>query len=264
MAWHGRCRTSRGAGRRSVIQKLEGERLMTADQLEIVAIERVEVGPHPARTAGQQDVVEHLLTLGLATGLTTSDQGHQFAGLLPVFEERRDQPPDALEGPDLALDQAHGPVVQSSRVEFLDDNAGQVGLKDKGQELSLEPGRAGGGLQGVEIHVCIEQDRHAGLPIDVDESAAAVTDESAEGPLDLAVRHGVFEGPGDGLGVGGGPERPPGLLEERVVQQDTGAALCGHARLRGKVYYAATSSVISRIVGDVRGGLLMALERVAE
>src|SRR6266581_3873635 len=144
MAWHGRCRTSRGAGRRSVIQKLEGERLITADQLEIVAIERVQVGPHPARTEGQQDVVEHLLNLALATGLTTGDQGHQFAGLLPVFEERRDQPPDALEGPDLALDQTHGPVVQSSRVEFLDDDAGQVGLKDKGQELSLEPGRAGG------------------------------------------------------------------------------------------------------------------------
>jgi len=110
-----------------LIQKLEGERLITADQLEIVAIERVEVCPHPARTEGQQDVVEHLLNLGLATGLTTGDQGHQFAGLFPVFEERRDQPPDALEGPDLAPDQTHGPVVQSSRVEFLDDDAGQVG-----------------------------------------------------------------------------------------------------------------------------------------
>ena len=38
--------------------------------------------------------------------------------------------------------------------------------------------------------------------IDVDESAATMADEGAEGPRDLPVRHGIFEGPCDGLGVG--------------------------------------------------------------
>ncbi len=100
--------------------------------------------------------------------------------------------------------------------------------------------------QGCVSHIGIEQDRHAELPRDVDESAATVTDEGAEGPLDLAARHGVFQGRVMASVLEDARSALRAFLRSASFNRTLVRRFVAMLASTGGGYYAVTLSVISR------------------
>jgi hypothetical protein len=119
-------------------QNLERKRFVATDQFEIGPIERKQVGSNATGAQHQKDIIQHLLDFRFSTGLLPRYSRYEFARLFPVRKAGSDHTAGSFKSSDVPFDEPDGLNVKGSCIKFLDDDTGEVGLKNQRQKLALK------------------------------------------------------------------------------------------------------------------------------